>query len=205
MFARIIVSVQKKVFGGPHFGTKYDFTNSCSKCGSGAIPIGPRFIELKRVPKEPIFQTLDGEILMTTQLASMFWSLGDGFLAEVRDASSKELLPFWELRAQAELSGFCKSTTGFERERACAHCERDGYFAIPHTPLNLVYQAPSLAFDNLHVLSTYERFGNSRLREPLEKSVFARPLFIVSQEIQSRFLNHRTPGVTFETILWESS
>lgn len=203
MFARIIVSVQKNIIGGPQFGTEYDLTNSCPQCGSGAVPKGPRFLKLKRVPKQPVFQTLDREILLSTKVADALRSIGERFLAEVRDADTKEPLPLWELRAEAELPNFAKTTTGFETERSCEHCHRDGYFGIPHTPLRLVYPTSVFPLADVHVLGTYERFGNSRLRTPFEKSVFARPLYLVSDEIQNTIVELGIPGVSFESIYLE--
>ena len=200
MFARIVVRTQSNITGGPRFGTKYDLSASCSNCGSGAIPLGPRFLKLKRIPKRQIFQTLDGEILVSDDVASALRTVGTRFLAEVHDVSSGESLPFWELRSEQTLPSFSEATTGFEKERSCLNCSRDGYFEIPHVPLRLTFSNRVLNLPDMHVVSTYERFGNSKLRTPFEQSVFARPLFLVSDEIRSVMNDMHLKDVFFEDV-----
>jgi hypothetical protein len=200
---RIVVTVQIDVTGGPSFGTSYDLTNSCPVCGTGAIPVGPRLLRLKRPPSLDIFQTLDGEILVSNALAERLRAVANGVLFEVRDATSREVLPFLEIRAQALLPPFAPSTEGFERERPCNICQRDGYFEIPNVGLHLVFPPLDQAAKLANVLATYERFGNSKLRTPFADSVLARPLFLFSSALADVLRTSTVSGVSFEAVSFD--
>lgn len=202
-FARLVVKTQTDILGGPHYGTAYNLEKACPSCGTGATPIGPRYLKMKQFSKQPVFQTLDGEIIFSSKVAESLGSTGSSFLADVRDASSQQPLPFYELRYEAELPPFSTNTTGFEKERACERCHRDGHFEIPNIPLRVVYPRLHDELKSKNVLATFERFGNSRRRTPIEDSVYARPLFIVSDRLAATIEEMELPGIVLEYIQFE--
>jgi len=79
----------------------------------------------------------------------------------------------------------------------CSLCNRDGFYGIPHVPLQLVYSGQLPAFD---VAETYECFGRSVLRPDFTKSGFARPKLVVSEVIKNILEGER--GVDFERVTY---
>jgi hypothetical protein len=151
-----------------------------------------------------MFMTLDREILVQGALANTL--AGAGFrrlLGAVVLASSGERLPVLQLLAEDVLPRFSDLSTGIVRERPCATCDRDGYFGIPHQPTLLRYQGVEAALLERDLLATYERFGNSRLREPFRESVFAAPLFIASDRLTRVLEVERVKGVELEQVSFE--
>ena len=61
---------------GEDCGTVYDETQACPKCGFGARQVGPLRLELKRIPKRDIAQTLGGEIVVSARLAEEMKAAG---------------------------------------------------------------------------------------------------------------------------------
>ncbi|MFY0529743.1 hypothetical protein ACN28I_43470 [Archangium gephyra] len=61
---------------GEDCGTMYDETTACPKCGFGARQAGPLHLELKRIPKRDIAQTLGGEIVVSARLAEQMKAAG---------------------------------------------------------------------------------------------------------------------------------
>jgi hypothetical protein len=181
-FYHLVCRRQARVYGGPTYGTKYSMTGACNQCGTGAEPQGPRIVPKFREPHHPILLTFNGEILVNLDTAKSLEALGVRCLVEVQ-TRTHDLLPLMELRREAILPPFSPTTTGYERERPCPQCGRDGFFGIPHQPLTLVYEALSQEYRGKQVLWTFERFGNSRLRSPFEDSVVAAPLYVVSKRV----------------------
>ena len=61
---------------GEDCGTVYDETTACPRCGFGARQVGPLRLELKRIPKRDIAQTLGGEIVVSARLAEQMKAAG---------------------------------------------------------------------------------------------------------------------------------
>ncbi len=203
MFYHLDVSNQINIDGGPLYGTKYLLEYACDCCGTGAIPIGPLFLRKFKIPKYQIFCTLNREILLQSNIKDALIKNGIKSFGEVYEVKSQKQMPIWELRSQKILPQFSPETTGFERELPCSTCNRDGYFGIPHTPLNLKYILKDKSLLDKDVYVTYECFGNSRLREPFKQSVFAAPLFIVSHRVMKCFKELNVKNVEFEEVTIE--
>ena len=195
-FAYIFGSVN--VLGGPAFGTSYDVAHACQKCGSGAIPQGPRYIENDPNTSYRIFKTLDGETIIDTDLANKLKSKGISSLFEVFD-SDKQKLPYMELRHQALLPRFTANTQGYEIEDQCPHCKRDGYFGVDD-PLKLVYENIDEAITSNHILATFETFGNSSIETTFQNSNLSSPLLIFSDELVCLFQEENLSNMSFEKV-----
>ena len=182
-YCLIVRKQVERVFGGPEYGTKYSLDGACDVCGTGAEPIGPRIVTSFKAPKSPIFSILGEEMLVNLETAQELHMIGVECLAEVRGLKTKTLLPLMELRWEAVLPPFAEETRGYERDRPCPKCNRDGFFGIPREPYRLVYKNLSAEYRHKKVLATFERFGNSRLRSPFKDSHFATPLPIVSGQV----------------------
>lgn len=199
-FFSLRVSSLVKVDGGPLLGTCYSLATACTNCGTGAEPVGPRIIRRFHIPSGNIFITLDREILVNLDLACELEAMGIESIVDVIDVKSGEKLPLKELRAETTLPPFSKGTTGYEREGVCLKCGRDGYFNMPNMPLRLVYEDLTIEYSHKKVLATYERFGNSRLREPFKDSVFAAPKYILNGTVASYIKKACGRRVTIEPV-----
>lgn len=198
-FYRLVVKTQRNVMGGPHFGTRYSLDSACPHCGTGAEPTGPRYVA-RLSATCPAFITLDGDVLVSSTVAQALEQVGVSSLSEVRQVSTGRPLPYMELRWSRTLPPFSGSTTGYERERPCPACGRDGYFEVLKMPLRLVYDKIDASFRKEHVLATFERFGNSRLRSPFNDSVIAGPLYIVSEMVMDCLRKLRVRNIDFEDV-----
>jgi len=61
---------------GEDCGTVYDETKGCMHCGVGASQVGPLRLDLKRIPRRDITQTLGGEIVVSSRLAAQMDAAG---------------------------------------------------------------------------------------------------------------------------------
>jgi hypothetical protein len=61
---------------GQDCGTVYDETKACPQCGFGARQVGPLHLDLNRIPKRDIAQTLGGEIVISARLAEEMNAVG---------------------------------------------------------------------------------------------------------------------------------
>ena len=185
-------------YGGPETGTEYDLSDACTSCGTGAAQVGPLRLRLRRPPKHDIWLTLDHEIVVSEALAESLISRGCNCLEQVVASRTSVPLPLWQLRPQATLPRFSPATSGVVRERPCPACDRDGYFGIPHVPTRLVY-VEGIQLQH-QLLVTFERFGNSRLRSPFRKSVFAAPLHVATSQLLEALLHAQPHGLELEPI-----
>lgn len=197
---RLIVRNQVNILGGPYYGTKYTLNSACKRCGSGAEPIGPRLLPEFKSPEYDMFCTTDGEIIVSMTVANALGSVGVKSLEAVIEAGTARRTALRELRAEGDLPRFSSRTVGYERECPCAECGRDGFFEVPDRPLRLTYENLDAYLVGKHVLATFERFGNSRLRSRLEESVFARPLYVVKRAIVDCLRSQHIRGVDFEPV-----
>jgi len=203
-FSRLLVdNLCVNADGGPIYGTKYDMANACKYCGTGAEPIGSRFMSKLKKNRKGIFEAGFGEILIDIELSKKFQEKGINSLAEVYKPKSKEKWSFMEIRGEAVLPPFSKKTTGYEIDlkRQCPYCKRDGYGEFPKKSWNLVYENLDSGLLTKNILITYERFGYSRLRKPFNDSVFARSLYIVSEKVVDILREERIKGVEFEPVI----
>lgn len=197
----MLVRSKVNVLGGASGGTDYSLASACRSCGSGAVQKGPLLLPAFRAPRSPIFSTLDDEVLVKSELAKELRCRGLGHLlglvvsvadGAVRDES--QLIP------QSEMPRLTGATRGIERELSCKICGRDGHFGMVEEPMVLRFEKESDVRADL--LSTYELFGNSRLREPFSDSVFAAPLLIVSDAFRQVVQEAEGSKVEFQEISW---
>jgi hypothetical protein len=192
---------QKPVYGGPAHGTRYSLKNACRHCGTGAERKGP-FITtpFKLGRTTSVYSTYDDELLVAEDLARLLQRAGIECLEEVQNVRNGSLLDVKLLSSEGALPRFSKGTTGYELEDQCPHCRRDGHFNIPHEPLRLVYGRVPDRLLSKDVLTTYECFGNSRLRDPLTDSHFASPCHVVSDRLRALLQEHGGRGLEFTPV-----
>lgn len=197
---RLIIRQGLDLFGGPLKGTEYDLSQACKTCGTGARQTGPLILPRFKPPRFHMFTTLHDEILISPQLVEALASVGIGCTREVLEAKTKEPIPFRQLIPEATLPPYTEETTGYVRECACNVCHRDGYFGIPHVPMVIRYQNLESDLLEKDLLATFERFGNSRLREPFRASTLAAPLYIAGTRFVAVLQNEKIRGIDFEPV-----
>ena len=107
-----------------------------------------------------------------------------------------------EIRGEAVLPPFSTKTIGYEiSKKQCSICKRDGYFDSSEQSLKLIYENLDASILKKDILITFERFGYSRLRKPFKDSVFARPLYIVSDKLSDILQESAVKGVDFDPII----
>lgn len=202
-FYRLLVnSLCVEVDGGPLHGTYYNMDNACKQCGSGAEPEGPRYMSNIEKIKKRITTAGFGEVLIDVELAQKCIDNGIKCLAPVLSAKSKERSSYMEIRGEAVLPPFSTKTIGYEiSKKQCSICKRDGYFDSLEQNLKLIYENLGASILKNDILITFERFGYSRLREPFKDSVFARPLYIVSDKLSDILQESAVKGVDFDPII----
>jgi hypothetical protein len=200
---RLVVKAGVDVSGGVSSGTAYSLESACPACGTGAAQVGPLRLPRFDAPRAEIFSTLDDEVLVAPPLAARLREAGVRSLGPVIGASSDAPLPFEQLLPEGVLPRFSPETTGVVRERPCPVCDRDGHFGVPRVPLQLAYAALPTALLERHVLATFERFGNSRLRTPLRDSVFAAPVYVVSSRVADVLRTAGARAAGFEPVRLE--
>lgn len=197
----LVVTRAPKADGGPRHGTEYDLTNACPRCGTGAVQTSPLVLKRSETPRPgaDLFETLSGEVLISEDLAGVWDAAGIGG-AELRGAVSHrdgQPLAWFQVIPQLELPPMSAQTRGTIREDPCPACGRDGHFFTVKSPEAIVYDDPESAEDLPDVCHTYERFGNSVLREPFASSFFAPPLLICKPNVQKFFRGRRVRGIRF--------
>jgi len=198
-YSHLVIGRQISCYCGPKDGGKYDLTNACSVCGTGARRVEPIRLPAAKL-KDGVSVTLKFEVVIPLRLVSALRALAPNCLREIHDAKSGDPLPFFELIGERVLPRFDAATTGFAKERPCSACQRDGFFNRAHVPLQLVYPGPMPAFS---VAETYERFGNSRLMPNFSESLFAVPYLVVSEAVADVLRGER--GVEFVPVGSKSS
>jgi hypothetical protein len=192
-----------RAFGGPSYGTEYDLSTACPVCGAGAVQISPLVLNRTEIPRKgSVFQTLDGEYLVSPTLARV---LGDELLSglELRQAIShrdRSPLPWFQLIAQMELPPMAP-TSGVKRERACPECDRDGYYQLLDDTKPIRYRRSAVTLETLpDATHTYERFGNSVIRRPFQDSHFGQPLLLMKPSIYRIFRELKVRAVRFDPV-----
>jgi hypothetical protein len=197
---RMVVARAPKGTGGPEHGTEYDLSTACPRCGSGARQVSA--LHVREFPKRgPIFETLDGEYLVSERLRDAILAIRPSGLElrEAIDAASGYGTGFFQVLAES-LPPMEAATMGILREDSCTDCGRDGHFSDLEQPKRIVYRRVQLPEPLLDAHFTYEWFGNSKLRIPFAESSFAHPLLLVSTRIYDVFEAQRVPSLRFEPV-----
>lgn len=190
----LVIENQLPLFFGPQDGGKYDLTNACPVCGTGARRIDPIKLPSSKL-KDRVSITLKHEVVIPPRLIPTIKTAAPQCLREIRDEKTGGATAFFELVPETTLPSWEASTTGWSRSEMdppCPNCKRDGFFNIPKVPLNLNYDKPIPAF---WVAATWEHFGKSRLQSDFKKSLFAVPFLVVEESIKKGLENER--GVSF--------
>lgn len=189
--------MNSKVRGGPSARGGYDLSLGCPRCGTGS-KTGEALVLPSLDLKKKVMLTLKREYLVSADLAVRVSSIASHVLRRTLSKQAGASEKWFELIPEKTLPRFSEVSTGFEVERQCPVCKRDGFFNIPHVPLKLVYDIEREALAGCHLLETFECFGNSRLLPLLSDCSFAAPKLIFSEKLKVLFEGIRE--VEFEEV-----
>ena len=188
--------------GGPRYGTKYDLSNACKKCGTGAIQTSLLYLNPSEIPRKGIFQTLDGEYLVSGEVSEALQEAGVTGL-ELRHVVSYrggKPLPWFQMISDVELPLMDSSTRGVIRSdpKGCDLCGKDGYFHSAKVPLEIAYKKADVDVDNLpDIVHTYEHFGISGFYKPAEERGLASPMILIKPRVMRIFKSQKVRNVEY--------
>ena len=154
--------------GGPQYGTTYDLSKACPRCGTGAIQTSPLILPLSGLPKKGLLCAAgDGEILVAEPLMAALEEAGvTGLeLRQVRLHGNNEPLPWWQMISTYEMPKMGPKTRRIDRDSAlkpCTQCRRDGHCYKGDEPWDIVYSSDDVSASSLpDVVHAWESFGKS--------------------------------------------
>ncbi len=197
--------------GGPTYGTKFDLSMACDRCGTGAKQIGPLLLKNSEIPKKrDIVETLDDELLISQILRNKFENnkIKGVELRPVLNFRKKNSMGYWEIYPLHTLPKVSPDSIGISTENQCPKCKRDGHFDVLKQKKLYIYKEISNDFlQQADIFNTWEHFGNSNLipDPPLPPSVygfqkivhFAKPRLIMSEKAKKMFESWKLRGVEF--------
>lgn len=182
---------QPRGLGGPTYGTTFDLSKGCLRCGTGSTQLSPLFLRPSDAPqRSSVWQTLDSEVLLAPDLKSALPGVTGVELRQALSSVNSHPLPWFQLIPLHELPPMAPTTIGIyqpDRSRLvapCPRCHRDAYFT--RMAYTIRYELDLAGVPD--VSHTYEYFGRSGLAEPFTKSHFARPLLIVRRHVYERLI-----------------
>ncbi len=190
-----------QVDGGIVWGMTYDLSEACSVCGTGGRQTSAVFFNGEQLPK------LEGQ----RAGATYFWHhlVDEGLAAELERIGATGLsfrsvyavmrdqrqvkLRWQQMCADKTLPPMSPRSSGFERDRACRACARNGYFtATDEAPTRFVYRAADLqGADDVNM--SWENVGFAILKPDLRDSLLSKPWMLVTPKVRRVF---RDAGVT---------
>ena len=202
--ARLLVmhpNRQCEISGGVEWGTTYDLSAGCPACGTGAPQTSALFVngeELEELEGHRANATIFFHILVDEGLAADLESVGATGLSfrsvyAVMPDKRQVKLRWKQLSAARTLPPMSPRASGFERERACEVCWRNGYFQMTdEKPTRIVYRASDLR-DADDVNQCWENLGYAILEPNLRDSLLSYPWLLVTPKVRRVF---RDAGVT---------
>lgn len=195
-------------------GSKYDLSDACKNCGTGAKLVGNLICRGLSQVKNDFFQTVDRDFLISERLYEFLLSKGIklGNLKKVLDTKRREL-PFYHLYTELIFPRFLPESEGVkvDKKRQCSVCKRDGHFSDVIVkpgetiliPYKLKYKGISKDFlESSDIFFTWECFGLSNLKPSEMRDIrYARPMLIVSERIKEAFEEFKVKKACFEDVI----
>jgi hypothetical protein len=199
------------VDGGPDFGTSYDASQACPRCGTGARQTSPLIVGGEDVPKlqnAVAAQTYYGDILVRENVAAALEDAGISGLDLRRvfesTGSTQRRLPWRQILAERSLPSMSPHTTGIIREYICPLCQRQGYAATPEEPTRIFYREKDLE-NAQDVNATWEWFGMAVQEPKFPEGFVVRPRLIVSPKVVKILMDHEVTAFGFVPVRVESN
>ena len=197
--------------GGAEFGTTYDDSAGCPRCGTGARQTSALMIRPSELPRRGhLCSTCEGYVLAGQKLADAMRTAGMSG-AELRQAQaypSGEPLPWWQIIPTHTLPKMSRHTRGIVRDTdagwGCPACQRDMFAGTTREPAEIVYDRCEVDTRGLpDVVQTWECFGRSVLKDDPERQLvrgFAQPLIMVRPSVMRLLRRMRVCAASFEPV-----
>jgi hypothetical protein len=188
--------------GGPAYGTEYDLSCACVKCGAGAVQTSAlRFPETELPRRGEIFQTGSFEYLVSERLKESLLDAGvrGVELRQAQAALGDGPLPWFQVIPEHEMPPLHEATRGISRE-LCDVCGRSGFFRGTSEETQLAYPRVAGRSLNADFAQTYERWGYGFLLDPLSASRLPTPRLLVSPRVLDVFRTNRVRGLDLQPV-----
>ncbi|MEI7597431.1 MAG: hypothetical protein WCK02_16905 [Bacteroidota bacterium] len=203
---------------GEAVNAKYDLTNACPKCGTGAVLIGN--LPIRTPDKKEFYETFVGDLIISNRIVDEFKSTGIKIdhLKQIVHYKSFEPLPFYHLVSNVNLPKMTSESKGYEiSSDQCKFCKRDGFsdvliWRMPDSPNICMTSQYDYRIEDETILQTsdifqtWECFGRSWLQSIGDlKYHYARPRIIVKQRIKDIFERLKIKFADFERVTINSN
>jgi hypothetical protein len=195
---------------GESCSSEYDLSEACQTCGTGAKLLGPLIAKGLTNCNKDIFQTKNGDWLISSKL---YQSLNSSIKLNLKPVvnNKNQALEFWHLNTSESLPKSNINSSGFVIENQCMTCHRDGHFNDVEIgdlkqgretivkPLIFVYNNN---FEwNGDIFQTWERYGISNKVVSGNNVIrYARPWLIVSDRVKKLLEELKIPKVSYQQI-----
>lgn len=185
-----------RVDGGVVWGVTYDLSAGCPICGTGARQTSSLFFRsehLSRLQGQRAAATQYWHHLVDDGIAAQLARIGATGLSfqsvwTVSSKGEREQIPWKQMIADKTLPPMSPRSTGFERDRECGVCRRNGYFTVPaKEPVRFVYREADIGGAE-DVNLSWENVGYARLQPELKDSLLAKPWMLVSPRVRRVFV-----------------
>jgi hypothetical protein len=205
-FLWLSMGTRERGVGGPAHGTKYDLSNACPLCGTGAIQTSSLILTPNQFPKRArMFQTMYHEYLVSSELMEVLARPKFNGL-EMRQAVAKGIgsVPWYQLIASFVMPPMSKRTKGVIRDPLtppCTRCNRDGHFNTYEELSMMTYDAADVSVKDVpDAVVTWEHFGVGGLQTPFQESNFSSPLLLVSRRVFEVLQGQKVRGLSVEPV-----
>jgi hypothetical protein len=203
--------------GGPQYGTAYDLSKGCPRCGCGAIQCSPLLLPMSGFPKKGLLcATVFHEILVAEPLNNALReaNVAGLELRQVRFYRNDEPLPWWQMMSAFEMPEMSSQSRGVVTDETdtvmedgkvihatppCPKCRRDGRYHTNEEPCEIVYNRtevdPATIPDVVH---TWEAFGRSWIdREHPERSWYGEHRILMKPKVFDIFRSLKVKHACF--------
>jgi hypothetical protein len=193
--------------GGARFGTEYDVSAACLRCGTGAVQTSPLMVPLGELPQQGLIcATHQGDFLVGERLARALRKerVSGLELRQVCSHSGNKRLPWWQMLAAHTMPRMDPRTKGMVHDMrpgwGCPVCERDCYEGMDE----MVYARSQVNTSVLpDVVQTWECFGRSLLHDDPKRNLargFAQPLLLMKIRVFEIFRELKVRHAEFEPV-----
>lgn len=181
-----------QVDGGVLWGMTYDLSEACRACGTGGRQTSAVFFngeQLSKLDGQRAAATYFWHHLVDEALAADLERIGTTGLS-LRNVyavmpDGRQVKVRWkQMCASKTLPPMSPRSSGFERDRVCKVCRRNGYFtATDEAPTRFVYRASDV-YEAEDVNMSWENVGYAVLKPDLRDSLLSKPWMLVSPKVR---------------------
>lgn len=188
---------------GQATGVRYDLSQACPRCGTGAIQVGPFLLPKGKLPKKKLlFWSAGFDVFVAEPLAEAFrnGSIEGVELRQTVDVKDSKLLPWWQVVYLQEMPRMSIKTTGVTQEKnACPECRRNWHSGSTVYHMEIFYDRADVGPEQLpDIVATWERFGASGLvSDDGKRGRYAPPMPLIRPRVFDIFRDFKLKDLEF--------